>query len=258
MRGRRRGLLIPILLLPVLGGVALIASRGSASSASTVAPSARPAATAFAGAYVAFLNGRLAVQALPDMTAASRTQAAEGGRVPAPYRGKVVLSGVRFSGVLGAPKASVGVIARVGSRTLEATVALRYAGGHWLLTTLVPPDLSTVFAPSNPPAAVPSAVRAAARSFALAYADYRTGASARPPAGLATIEHQLAAGQDPLASTARSRHTARIVRLQILPQGQLTAVDAVVAAGSRRLRFGFILQHDGGRWQASSFPVTES
>ena len=194
-----------IVLLPVLGGLALISMRGKASSASTVAPSARPAASAFASAYISFLNGRLAAAALPDATAAVRTLASSGGRVPAAYQGKLVFGGVRFSGVLGARRANAGLIARAGSHTLEASIALAYAGGRWQVTTLVPPDFSTVFSPANPPVSVSPAVRAAARSFALAYADYRTGASARPPEALPAIERQLAAGQDPLAGTSHSR-----------------------------------------------------
>jgi hypothetical protein len=255
-RRRRREVLIAIVLLPITGGLALIGLHGGASSASTVAPSARPTATAFANAYVAYLNGRLAAAALPDMTADSRSLASSGGRVPASYQGKVVLRAVRFSGVLGATRANAELVAVTGSRTLDAVFTLGWAGGRWQVTELVPPDFSTVFSPPSPAVAVPADVRAAARSFALAYADYRTGAKARPPAGLPAIERQLAARQDPLASTPRSGAAARVLKLQILPQGQVTVVDAVLAAGSRRLPFGFILQEEGGSWQAASFPVS--
>jgi hypothetical protein len=257
MRGRRRELLIVIVLVPVLGGLALISLRGGASSASTVAPSGRPAASSFAGAYISFLNGRLAAAELPDTTAAVRSLASSGRRAPAAYQGKLVLRSVRFSGVLGAKRASGGVIARAGTHTLEAAFTLAYAGGRWQVTRLVPPDFSTVFSPPNPPVSVPPVVRAAARSFALASADYRTGASARPPGGLTGIQQQLASHQDPLAGTPHSGAPARVVRLQILPQGQLSAVDAVLKAGSRRLTFGFVLQQDGGRWPASSFVVSQ-
>lgn len=245
------------LIVPVLAGLALVALRGSASSASTVAPSARPTATAFARAYVSFLNGRLAASALPDMTERSRALASSGGRVPVVYRGQVVLRAVSFTGVLGATSASARVIARAGRHTLEAAFALGYTGGHWRLTHLVPPDFPTVFSPPAPPVSVPPAARAAAQAFALAYVDYRTGARADAPAGLPTVERQIAADQDPLAATARTRAPAHLVRLQLLPQGQLTAVDAVLAAGGRRLRFSLILEATGGGWQPWSFPVSE-
>jgi hypothetical protein len=257
MRRRRRQLVTLALIAPVVAGLALVALRGSASSASTVAPSARPTATAFARAYVSFLNGHLAASELPDMTERTRALAASGGRVPAAYRGRVVLRAVPFNGVLGATSASARIIARAGRHSVEAAFALGYAGGHWSVTTLVPPDFPTVFSPPAPPVSVPAAARAAARTFALAYADYRTGARANPPAGQPTLERQIAAGQDPLAATARTGARARLVRMALLPQGRLTAVDAALSAGGRRLSFGFILQAAGGGWQPSSFPVSE-
>lgn len=259
MRGRRRELLFAAVIVPVLAGLALISLRGGASSASTVAPSARPAAAAFVNAYVSFLNARSGAAALPDATPGARTLAASGGRVPVAYRGKVVLSGVRFSGVLGATSASALMIARAGSRTLEAEMSLGYAGGRWAVRALVPPDFDTVFSPPAPRVVVPSAIHAAARTFALAYADYRTGASAHPPGGLSTIEGQIAAHQDPLAATARTGAAARLLRLEVLPEGNVVPVDATVIAGGHRLAFTFFLEQSAsGRWQPGSFPVSQS
>jgi hypothetical protein len=257
MRRRSRQLLILALLLPVLAGLALISLRGGASSASTVAPSARPAAAAFASAYVSFLNGGTAAPALPGATAAVRSLAASGGRVPVAYRGKVVLRNVQSGSVLGATSASALLVARTGSQTLDAALALRYVGSRWLVTGLVPPDFSTVFSPPPPPVRVPTAVRAAALAFAFAYADYRTGARARPPAGLPTIESQIAGQQDPLAGTPRTHAAARVLGLAMLPQGQLTPVDATLAAGGHRLTFTFILQLTRGGWQPWSFPESQ-
>jgi hypothetical protein len=256
MRRRRRQLTILSVLAPVVAGLALISLRGSASSASTVAPSARPTATAFVHAYVSFLNGRTAAWALPDATATTRALASSSGRVPVADQGAVVLRSVRFSGVLGATSANARLVASAGARTLYADMALAYAGDGWLVTDLVPPDFSTVFSPPAPPIRVPPAARAAAEAFAVAYADYRTGRRTQPPSGLPTITGQIAARKDPLAGAAPAGAIANLVRLQLLPQGQTTAVDAVLAAGGRRLAFGFLLEYVDGRWQAWQFPVS--
>lgn len=244
-------------LVAVLGALAAISLRGGASSASTVAPSARPAANAFARAYVEFLNGRLTAQALPDATSQVKGVASSGGRVPKAYRGKAVLHRVAFNGVLGARRASALVLAGAGSRRVEAQFTLGYARGRWQITSLVPPDFSTLFAPGAPPVRVPAAERQAAAEFALAYANYRTGAGKGPPAGLSTIRSQIATHHDPLAGIRPTRTAARLVQLQMLPQGELTVVDAVLAAGGRRLAFGFTMEQAGGHWQAWQFPVRE-
>jgi hypothetical protein len=249
-----------VLALPVLAGLALISLRGGASSASTVAPSARPAAGAFASAYVSFLNGRLAASALPDATASVRATAASGLRAPAAYQDRVVLRSVPFRGVLGATQASAGVVAYAGGHTLEAELALGYAGSRWRVTALVPPDFDTVFSSPSPPApaAAAPAVRAAARAFALAYAAYRTGARPQPPGGSPTIERQIAARQDPLAATPRTGAAVRLLVLALLAQGNVAPVDATVIAGGRRLAFTFLLQQDSsGAWLPDSFPVSQ-
>jgi hypothetical protein len=257
MRRGRTEFLVLVVAVPVLAGLALISLRGGASSASTVAPSARPVALAFAGAYVSFLNGRLAASELPDATASVRVTAASGLRVPTAYQGKVMLRSVPFTGVLGAMRANAGLVARAGRYTLETALALTYVGGRWRVTTLVPPDFDTVFSPPAQPASVPSAVRSAAREFARAYADYRTGARPNQPSGSPAIERQIAAHQDPLAAIAHTGATARVLGLQLLSEGDVTPVDATVVAGGRRLAFTFLLQQNAsGRWLAGSFPVT--
>jgi hypothetical protein len=244
-------------ILPVLGGLAMISLAGGASSASTTAPSARPAAGAFANGYASFLNGRLAASSLPEATPAVRALAASGGDVPPAYRGRVALHQVVFTGVLGARQARALIVARAGAHTLEAELGLTYTGRQWQVSALVPPDFSTVFSPPPPPVQVPAAARAAARAFALDYADYRTGARATPPAGLSTIRGQIAAGHDPLSGIPRAHAAAQLTALHLLPQGQSSPVDAVLVAGGRRLRFTFILARSGNGWQAWQFPVRQ-
>lgn len=243
-----------IVVVASLAVVAEVSLRGGSSPASTTAPSARPAANAFARAYVAYLTGRIGAAAVPDLSPLARAQATDAGRVPVAYRNHVTLRRLAFSGVLGARRASALLTAAAGSHTLEAALGLAYVGGRWEVSTLVPPDFPTVFSPPPPPIHVPSAVQTAARAFALAYANYRTGAAAAPPPGLASIRTQIATHQDPLAATAPSHSPARLVQLSALPQGNISVVDAVAATAGRRLSFSFIMQLAGGRWQASQFP----
>jgi hypothetical protein len=257
MRRRRSQVTVLVLALPVLAGLALVSLRGGASSASTVAPSARPAALAFASAYVSFLNGRSVAADLPDATGGVRATAATGLRAPTAYQGKVVLQSVPFKGVLGAMQASAGIVARTGRHTLDAELTLGYADGRWRVTALVPPDFDTVFSPPPGPVGVSLAIRTAARAFALAYADYRTGARPHPPSGSPTIEGQIADHQDPLAGTPRTGSGARLLTLSLLPQGSVIPVDATVVAGGHRLAFSFLLQQNpSGGWVPGSFPVS--
>jgi len=152
--------------------------------------------------------------------------------------------------------APAGLVARAGRYTLDADLALAYVGGRWHVSALVPPDFDTVFSPPPPPVSAPPVLDAAARTFALAYANYRTGAGTHPPAGTPTIERQIAARQDPLAAIAHTGAAARLLGLQLLPEGDVTPVDATVNAGGRRLAFTFFLQQNArGHWLAGSFPI---
>jgi hypothetical protein len=253
-RGELLGVAVVIAVLAVIAGISLL---GGSSPASTTAPSARPAADAFARSYIAYLAGRTNADALQYVSAHARAQAASGGRVPAAYRDRVTLRKLAFSGVLGARRASANITAGAGARTLQAAAALTYADGRWQVSSLVPPDFPTVFSPPPPPPkGVPPAAAAAARAFAVAYSNYRTGAVHALPSGLSLIRRQIATRQDPLATTAPSHAPAHLLKLSMLPQGTLSVVDAVTAAAGQRLSFSFILQQTAGHWQASQFPVS--
>jgi hypothetical protein len=257
MRRRRGELVAVVVIVAALAVVAGISLQGGSGAGSATAPSARPAANAFVHSYVSYLAGRSDAGTLPYVTAPARAQAAAGGQVPAAYRSQVSLRKFTFTGVLGARRASAGITAGAGSHTLQAAVALTYSNGRWQVSSLVPPDFPTVFSPPPPvPKGVPPSAAAAARGFAVAYSDYRTGAAATPPSGLSSIRRQIATRQDPLAGTAANHANASLLQLSMLPQGTLSVVDAVTAAAGQRLRFSFILQQTGGRWQASQFPVS--
>ncbi len=255
MRGRHRELVVLVALVAGLAIVAAVSLQGGGSG-STTAPSARPAATAFAQSYVQFLAGRTNAAGIQYATPAVRSLAASSGLVPPAYRGRLTLRGLTFSGVLGAPHATALLTADAGANTLRSAFSLIYLDSRWHVSALVPPDFPTVFSPPAPALHTPPAASAAARAFALSYANYRTGAGPLPQQVLSYIRQQIAAGRDPLAGTARTRRPARLLQLAALPNGTVTAVDAVTAAGSHKLSFSFLMQLAGGRWQAWQFPET--
>lgn len=255
--GRRRGeLLVLVVLVAGLAVVAAVSLQGGSSTSSNTAPSARPAASAFAESYVSYLGGQTSAATIPYASPQVRSVLTAAGGIPAAYRGKVALTKLAFTGVLGAPRASALLTASAGGRTLRAALSLAYTGGRWEVSSLVPPDFDTVFSPPAPAIRVPTAVQLAARAFALAYSDYRTGATSSVPAGQSYILQQITARQDPLAGTAHTGAHARVIQLSALPQGTLTSVDAVTDAAGHRLSFTFIMQLAQGHWQASQFPVS--
>lgn len=256
MRRRRTELLVLAVVVAGLAVVAAVSLSGGSSAAFTAAPSARPAAGSFAQAYVSYLSGQTEAAAVPGAGPAARTVIAQTARVPAQYRGQVRLTKLAFSGVLGAHRATALLTATAGPHSLQAAMSLTYVSGRWEISSLVPPDVDTVFSSPAPKIQVPAAIQSSARAFALAYADYRTGATAAVPPGLVFIRRQIAAKQDPLAGTAQTGAHARMIQVAALPQGTLTAVDAVAEAAGHRLSFSFNLQLTSGHWQASEFPTS--
>ncbi len=253
----RRELLVSAGLLALLAVLATFSFRGASGASSPAPPSARPTAVAFAQAYVSYLDGRTTAGRLTASSPRVEAIARSGGVIPARDRdGALALTRVDFSAVRGASRAKASLVAGDRRHTLQALLSLAYLGGHWQVSDLVPPDLSTLLAPPAPPNRVPRAARGAAARFALAYADYREGVTSRLPPGLAYIRRQIATGHDPLANIQATRSRPRLVSLLALDQGELTSVQATVVDLGRRISFGFILQRSGQRWPAWQFPVS--
>lgn len=244
-----------VVVILVLGAVLL--EQGTAGS-ETGAPStaARPAAVSFAQGYLSYLDGRLPARALPDASSKVKLVAAGAPPIPAgDQQGPLRLTGVRMTYVKGATSAEAVVMDRDRTHFYGFEIDLGFVGGRWQVVYLIPPDLSTILAaPYHPPPA-PPAVRLAAERFALAYADYREGATRTPPGGLPTITQQLAAGQDPLAGAAPTHARAVLESITLGPvDGDAASAAIVLKDASRHLRFDFDLERSSGRWQAWGFP----
>lgn len=253
---RRRRVRVDLLLAVVMVAVvaaALVVRRGSAASSVLAPTSARAAVLAFSRGYLSHLEGGLPASALAGATGQVRSLAA--ATIPPSSRiGRLSLASLELQSVSGATSAQAQVSARDGRHSYGFELVLRYLAGAWRVTYLVPVDLATVLAPPYRPVPTPVAVRLAARRFALTYADFRERGTQVLPAGLPAIRRQLAAGQDPLATTSPTHSSPQLVALTFGPVAQgSVAVSATESARGSRLRFGFDLELAAGRWQASGF-----
>jgi hypothetical protein len=209
-------------------------------------------AEAFAGAYVRYLDGQIALSQLPDADAGV-LRTANGVILPARLRaGQLTLARVNVYDV-SRSTARAGFGAHDRRNYLPATIALARRAGAWEVVGLVPPDLSELDPrPKIPPA--PSAAQAAASAFALAYVDYREGVRHQPPAGTALIAKEIARGQDPLAHIAATRTAAHLDRIELGPVTNGTvAATAQLSDGGSSITVLFTMQKGGGLWTASQF-----
>lgn len=250
---RRSGATINMLL--AVGVVLLVVSVfvfRSGGAASQPPASARSVADTFAGAYVRYLGGQIALNQLPDADAGV-LRTANGIVVPPRLRaGQLTLAALSLT-PRSPSTASAVFAARDGRRYLPVMIALSRRGGTWLVVGLVPPDFSELDPLPKIPRA-PSAAYTAASNFVLAYADYRAGERPRPPAAGSLIDKEIASGQDPLARTPATHTPARLDSLQLGPvtNGTVSATAQMHEAGSS-LTVLFTMQKEGGLWTASQF-----
>lgn len=250
----RLDLLFGVLVVLAVAAVILV-QRGTASSQRLAASSPRTAAVAFAQAYLGYLDGRLPAGALPD--ASDQVRAIAGSAAPIPdaaRRGALKLAGMRLTYVRGALTGQASALGRDQAHTYGFQIQLRYLSGHWQVVYLAPPDVYTIAAtPYHQPAA-PEALRRAAAAFALAYVSYREGTRQSPPAGSSTIARQIAARQDPLASTVPSHTEPRLMSVAFGPVvGGTAAASATLSDRGRKLQFDFDLRQAAAGWQAWGF-----
>lgn len=246
--------LVLVLLVVGLVGGAIVASSGGSSSPAPPSP-AQPSATAFADAYIAYLDGLESATALTGATSEVTAIARQGGSIPPPSRaGRLRVIAVRLRGVGGAPTAAATIEATDRRHALQASVGLRFAAGAWRVVSLVPPDFATILAGRTGAAPrTPLALRRAAARFALAYVDYMEGASRRLPSTGATIVHQIDQRQDPLAGIAPTRVRASLISLRFgAPQGAVRSATAVIADRGRH-SVTFVLSRTATSWRPAAF-----
>lgn len=256
---RRRRVRLDLLLgaLAVLAvAAAILVQQGTASSQDLAPSSPDSALTAFARAYVSYLDGRLPARSLPN--ASDRVRAIAGGSPPIPAvarRGALELAALRVTYVRGALSAQAAALGRDGAHTYGFTLDLRFANGEWQVSYLVAPDVYTITAAPYRRPVAPRTLRTAASTFALAYGAFREGARSAPPAGASTIEEQIAAGRDPLAGTAPSHAEPRLVAVAFGPAvGGVASATATLTDQGQKLQFDFDLREVAGGWQAWGFP----
>ncbi len=250
----RLDLVLGALVVVVVGAAFLV--RG-ATSPQRVAPSSpAPAASGFARAYLAYLDGRLPARSLPD--ASDRVRAIAGGAPPIPAaarKGTLELAGMRLNYVRGALTGGAAVLGRDRAHRYGFTLALRYLSGRWQVAYLIPPDIDTVTATLYRQPAAPPALSRAADAFALGYAAYREGARPSPPAGASTIAQQITAGRDPLASTKASHVPPRLESVALGPVVDGTAAaSATLTDHGQKVQFDFDMRRASTGWQAWGFP----
>ncbi len=121
----------------------------------------------FAGAYGAYLDGRVPAATLPDATAAARAEV--GPPIPAPRRAGT-LALVAISQIAGGPSYIVSL--RDRQHTFGAQLTLTATAAGWQVSTISPPDLDTILGPPTsaiPPPAGSAGAQHAARAFMNGY-----------------------------------------------------------------------------------------
>jgi hypothetical protein len=244
----------------------LVAPSGSSSSptSTTSAMPTTPAATdaqllsairKFALAYGGYLDGRSAttLNGTGSITAAS--QATQAGRIPPTFRdGRVTIAQL---GSLEATCCSASVTVVLANREesypFDEQLLLEQRG--WVVDQITPPDLSMDrnLRPA-PQVATPATGREAAKAFAVAYVNYRSGEDSIRPLMNAAAAKQIAAGTDSLAGESLPKADARLTSIQFgPPSGEEFAATVTVSAGSSRLTFSFLMVRTAAGWECGQY-----
>jgi hypothetical protein len=255
MRARRIRLDLALALVVAMAVAAAALVHGGTAASSTVTPgSPAPVADAFSRAYLGYLDGSVGLDALPDTT--SRVRLLGDEQIPPAARsGPIRLTSLQLSHVAGAAEAQALVVGRDRRHEYTVEIDIHFLDGRWQVIYIVPPDLTTILAsPAHVPAA-PSALRLAASRFAVAYVDYREGATYTLPVALPAMRRQIQTGQDPLVATTPTHTGARLESLELGPvaDGAVAARAVLVDAGAQ-VPLEFDLQQSAGGWQAWGFP----
>lgn len=255
MRARRLRLDLALALIVAMAvAAAALVHEGTAASSTVTPGSPAPVADAFSRAYLGYLDGSVALDALPDATSQVRSLGDE--QIPAAARtGPIRLKSLQLSHVAGAALAQALVVGRDRRHEYTVEIDIRFLDGRWQVNYIVPPDLTTILAPPAHVPAPPSALRLAASRFATQYVDYREGATHTLPAALPAMRRQIQTGQDPLVATTPTHAPARLASLVIGPvaDGAVAARAVLVDAGAQ-LPVEFDLEETAGGWQAWGFP----
>ena len=255
MRARRIRLDLALALIVAMAvAAAALVHEGTAASSTVTPGSPAPAADAFSRAYLGYLDGSVALDALPDATSQVRSLGDE-QIPPAARSGPIRLTSLKLSHVAGAAQAQALVLGRDRRHEYTVEIDIHFLGGRWQVNYIVPPDLTTILAPPAHVPAPPGSLRLAASRFATQYVDYREGATRTLPSALPAMRRQIQTGQDPLVATTPTHAPARLESLVLGPvaDGAVAARAMLVDAGAQ-VPVEFDLEQAPGGWQAWGFP----
>lgn len=209
----------------------------------------------FALAYGRYLNGDGAtvIRRVGSITATA--QAVDAGQIPAAFRdGRVRIQ--RLVGLQSSCcSASVTVVLANREEQYPFTEQLLLEQHGWIVDQITPPDLSMDRhlrpAPHVP---TPAGGLSAARAFAVAYVNYRSGESAERPAMNAAAVHQIHAGTDSLAGQTLPKAIAELTSIQVgPPSGDEFAATVAVTDGGARLTFSFLMLKTAAGWECVQY-----
>jgi hypothetical protein len=146
MRARRIRLDLALALLVAMAvAAAALVHEGTAASSTVTPGSPAPVADAFSRAYLGYLDGSVALAALPDTT--SRVRSLGNEQIPPAARsGPIRLTRLQLSHVAGSAQAQALVVGRDRRHEYTVEIDIHFIDGRWQVIYIVPPDLDTILA----------------------------------------------------------------------------------------------------------------
>lgn len=218
----------------------------------------RPLLTAirkFALGYGSYLNGGAASALAKAGSVTAFAQAKQEGRIPAAFRdGNIRVAQVDALESTCCSASTTVVLANREERYPFAEQLLLERHG-WVVDQITPADLSMDrnLRPA-PRLTMPAGGTAAAKAFAVAYVNFRSGESGARPAMGAAADREVAAGTDSLAEQALPKAPARLVSIKFGPPsaGEFAAT-ATVRDGRAQLTFTFLMVKTKAGWQCGQY-----
>jgi hypothetical protein len=208
----------------------------------------------FATSYLSYLDGG-PVSRLRYASITAASQVADGGRIPGAFRdGPLRITSSGEQGSTGF-SAQATVVASDRSESYPFTAQMLYERRGWQIAQVVPVDLSTDhhIQPSVG-VVVPAAGATAARRFAVAYVNYRAGATRTPPHLGGAAARSIVQDTDSLAQTQLPRGPAGLASIHFgPPSGREFAATATVAVLGRRETFSFLMMQTQHGWVCGAF-----
>ena len=209
----------------------------------------------FATAYGVYLDGGPAAALTGNGSVTAVSQATQGPQIPAAFRDGRVRIAQLDSLQTTCCSASVTVVLANREERYPFAEQLLLEQHGWLVDQITQPDLSMdQNLRPTPHVAIPASGIAAAKRFAVAYVNYRSGRSHKRPSMTTPAAHQIPAGTDSLAGQELPKAAAQLNSIQFgPPSGNEFATTATVRAGSARLTFSFLMVKTHAGWECAQY-----